>query len=68
MSGEWLHTSAVIAVICIVIFLRGLVRALPDFTMNPPVRYRLRINNAMKRLESDPTKTSSLILVGNMAQ
>lgn len=60
MAGEWLHTSAVIALICIVIFLRGLVRALPDFTMNPPVRYRLRINNAMKRLESDPTKNVKL--------
>lgn len=60
MYGMHSNTAYLTGLICLVVFLRALVRALPDFTMRAPVRYRLRINNAMKRLEPDPRKNIRL--------
>lgn len=60
MLSGWLSTAGIATSVCIVIFVRSLVLALPHFTLKPPVRFRLRINNAMKKVESDPTKNVKL--------
>lgn len=43
-------------VIFSLVFVRAIVGVLPEFTKKPPARYRVRINNAMKRVELDPRK------------
>lgn len=48
--------STVLFCTAIALLVRSLIQLLPDFLMKPPVRYRVRINKAMKKIETDPTK------------
>lgn len=60
MLGNWITTRLITLLICTFLFLKGLFRTLPYFTMKPPVKYRARINSAMKRVEEDPSKNVRL--------
>lgn len=54
-----LSSSAIYLVTTCVILLglsRGLIRILPDLFIKPPARYRVRINNGMKKVEVEPKK------------
>lgn len=59
MRGDWI-TGSVSIVICSFVLITGVFRALPYFVMKPPVRFRVRINNSMKKLEKDPSKNVRL--------
>ncbi|QLL31462.1 hypothetical protein HG536_0B03250 [Torulaspora globosa] len=60
MFSDWAIARLITIGICSFVFLKGLLRTAPYFTMKPPAKYRVRINNAIKKIEKDPGKNVKL--------